>query len=64
MRNLQLSAAYDDWKLVDPGELAMKAPVVEKDADAEALFWEVRINDDPEGDLIFNHYIRDQSLHR
>ena len=51
-------AAYDDWKLVDPGELALKAPVVEKDADAEALFWEVRINDDPEGDLIFNHYIR------
>jgi hypothetical protein len=33
--------------------------VVEKDADdAEALFWEVRIDDDPEGDLIFTHYIR------
>ena len=51
-------AAYDDWKPVDPGELALKAPTVEKDADAEALFWEVRINDDPDGDLIFNHYLR------
>jgi hypothetical protein len=50
--------AFDDWKPVDPGELALKAPVVEKDADAEALFWEVRIDDDPLGDLIFNHYIR------
>lgn len=52
------SKAYDDWKPVDPGELALKAPTVEKDADAEALFWEVRIDDNPEGDLIFDHYIR------
>jgi hypothetical protein len=51
-------AAFDDWKAIDPGELALKAPTVEKDADAEALFWEVRIDDNPEGDLIFNHYIR------
>ena len=51
-------AAWDDWKVVDPGELALKAPTVDKDADAEALFWEVRIDDNPEGDLIFNHYLR------
>jgi hypothetical protein len=51
-------AAYDDWKQIDPGELALKAPTVERDADAEALFWEVRIDDNPEGDLIFSHYIR------
>ena len=51
-------AALDDWKPVDPSELTLKTPTVEKDADAEALFWEVRIDDDPEGDLIFNHYIR------
>jgi hypothetical protein len=51
-------AAFDDWKPVDPSEVALKNPTVEKDADAEALFWEVRIDDDPEGDLIFNHYIR------
>jgi hypothetical protein len=48
----------DDWKPVDPAELALKAPVVEKDADAEAIFWEVRVDDNAEGDLIFNHYIR------
>lgn len=50
--------AGDNWKLIDPAELAMKAAIVEKDADAEALFWEVKIDDNPEGDLIFSHYIR------
>jgi len=55
---VSIKAAYDDWKPVDPAELALKAPTVEKDADAEALFWEVRMDDNPEGDLIFNHYIR------
>jgi len=48
----------DDWKPVDPGELALKSPTVEKDADAEGLFWEVKIDDNPDGDLIFNHYLR------
>ena len=53
-------AAGDDWKPVDPGHLALKTSTVEKDADAEALFWEVRMddNDDPDGNLVFNHYIR------
>src|SRR6476646_3866080 len=55
---VSIKAAYDDWKPVDPAELALKAPTVEKDADAEALFWEVKLDDNPEGDLIFNHYIR------
>ncbi|HXI90387.1 MAG TPA: DUF3857 domain-containing protein [Blastocatellia bacterium] len=49
--------AGDDWRPIDPGQLAMKEPVVEKDADAEAIFWEVRINDSAT-DLIFSHYIR------
>ena len=51
-------AAADEWKPIDPGHLTLKTSTVEKDADAEALFWEVRIDDNPEGDLIFNHYIR------
>lgn len=51
-------AASDDWKPVDPAQLSLKNAMVEKDADAEALFWEVRIDDNPEGDLIFNHYLR------
>jgi hypothetical protein len=51
-------ALAEDWKPVTPAEVALKAPVVESDADAEVIFWEVRIDDDPEGDLIFNHYVR------
>lgn len=50
----------EDWKPVDPADLALKAPLVEKDADAEAILWEVRVEDVDEanGDLIFQHYIR------
>lgn len=50
--------AGDEWKPIDPAELALKGSVVEAGADAEALFWEVRVNDDPNGDLILTHYIR------
>src|ERR1044072_1275390 len=53
-----VSASGDDWNPIDPGHLALKNSTVEKDADAEGLFWEVRIDDNPEGDLIFNHYFR------
>jgi Domain of Unknown Function with PDB structure (DUF3857)/Transglutaminase-like superfamily len=49
--------AGDDWKPVDPANLAKTASVVEKDADAEAIFWEVHINDAAQ-DLVFSHYIR------
>lgn len=49
--------AGDDWKLVDQAALSLKSPVVEHDADAEALFWEVRIDDDQE-DLVTSNYIR------
>lgn len=58
LASVALPARAGDWKPVDPAELAMKEPVVEKDADAEALFWEVRVDDNPEGDLVFNHYVR------
>ncbi|HEV2881939.1 MAG TPA: DUF3857 domain-containing protein [Pyrinomonadaceae bacterium] len=46
-----------DWKPIDPAHLALKSPVVEKDADAEAIFWEVRV-DDAEYDLVFTNYLR------
>jgi hypothetical protein len=52
------AALPDEWKPVQPEQLSLKTAVVEKDADAEALFWEVRIDDSAEGDLIFNHYLR------
>src|SRR5690242_5391801 len=55
---VSIHAAGDEWKPIDPAELASKSPTVEKDADAEGLFWEVRIDDNPEGDLIFDHYLR------
>jgi hypothetical protein len=54
---LAATAAAQDWRPVDPAQLAGKTPVVDKDADAEGLFWEVRVNDS-DYDLIFNHYIR------
>src|SRR5262245_20965488 len=50
-------AFAEDWKPLDPAHLAMKTPVVEKDADAEAIFWEVHV-DDAGTDLVFNNYIR------
>ncbi|MGP0007338.1 MAG: DUF3857 domain-containing protein [Methylocella sp.] len=36
----------EDWKPIDPADLTRKTAVVEKDADAEAVFWEVRIGDE------------------
>jgi transglutaminase-like putative cysteine protease len=56
-----LSAA--DWKPVEPEELSRKIPVVEKDADAEAIFWDVRVGNEqgyvggPQY-LVLSHYIR------
>ena len=52
-----LALAGDDWKPVDPAHLAMKTPVVEPDADAEILLWDVRV-DDQDTDLVFTHYVR------
>ncbi len=56
-----LAIARDDWKPIDPAELALKAAVVEKGADAEALFWEVRVADEVDGDTprtVITHYVR------
>lgn len=46
-----------DWRPVTQAELAMTAPSVEPDADVEAIFWEVRI-DDSGNDLSRKHYVR------
>ncbi len=55
---LNISAfAGDDWKPLDPAHVSMKSPMIEKDADAEVLLWEVQV-DDSQMDLVFNHYIR------
>lgn len=53
--------AGDEWRQVDPADIALKAPVVEKDADAEAIFWEVRLSDEVEGGTprtVLHHYVR------
>ena len=50
-----------DWKPVDPAEIALTAPVVEKDADAEVLLWEVKVADEAEGyepRTVLRHYVR------
>jgi len=56
------AASDNDWKPIDPADLALKSPTVEKDADAEAIFWDVRVQDeeDPGGGLhtTLRHYIR------
>lgn len=54
---VQSAFADDDWKPVPPEELSIKTPKVEPNADAEAIFWEVRIDDATE-DLILKHYVR------
>jgi hypothetical protein len=55
--------AGDEWRPVAPADLALKTPVVEKDADAEAIFWEVRLSDEVEAGsgtprTVLRHYIR------
>lgn len=56
-----LAVGDQDWKPVDPAHLRLKTPMVEKDADAEALFWEVRVADEVDGGAprtVLNHYVR------
>ena len=52
------SAVGDEWRPLDPAELAMKTSTVEKDADAEALFWEVRLDDSQLEEFSLKHYVR------
>lgn len=47
-----------DWRPISPQEMAMKTPLVEPDADAEAIFWEVRVDDSAAEELALKHYVR------
>src|SRR5262249_34938545 len=54
-------AQVQAWKPIDPAHVALRAPVVEKDADAEALFWEVYFRDEFDGSTahkVFSNYVR------
>src|SRR5260370_1766644 len=58
---LSAAAFAEDWKPIDPAHLAMKSPIVQKDADAEAIFWEVRVTDEARGSefhTVLNHSLR------
>lgn len=46
------------WRPVSPQELSSKTPVVEPDADAEAIFWEVRVDDSATEELALQNYVR------
>ena len=48
----------EEWRPVDPADLALKAPVVEPNADGEAIFWDIRIDDGGANDLVLSHYVR------
>jgi transglutaminase-like putative cysteine protease len=48
----------EEWRPVDAADLALKEAVVEPNADAEAIFWDIRIDDGGEDDLVLNHYVR------
>lgn len=55
---LPVVAFADDWKPVNPADLVLKTPLVEPDADAEALLWEVRIDDSSPNELSLWNYLR------
>lgn len=50
-----------DWRPITPAELAQKTPRIDPSADAEAIFWDVRVEDRLQGgdlSLAMIHYIR------
>lgn len=48
----------EHWRAVTPAELAQKQGVVEPDADAEAIFWEVKVDDSMPGEIVMRNYLR------
>lgn len=56
--SISIKAGDIEWKQITADELAQKIPKVEADADAEAIFWEVRLDDKKGGRLSYNHYVR------
>jgi transglutaminase-like putative cysteine protease len=56
-----ISAQDKKWRPVSNEEIQMKSPVIEADADAEALLWEVYVTDEESyGSMqtVLNHYTR------
>ncbi len=58
---LKARAGEPPWRPITPEELGQKTPVVEQDADAEVLFWDVRVYDEAVGDsprTVLENYVR------
>src|ERR1043165_2947791 len=55
---IRTMAAAEDWRPIEPSDLALKAPLVEPNADSEAIFWDIRVDDGGENDLVLSHYVR------
>lgn len=53
-----LAGQDKDWRPIAPQELSASTAVVEQGADAEALFWEVRVDDSQADQLSLRHYVR------
>ncbi len=51
------SFAKEKWRPITSSELSMKKGKVDPNADAEAIFWEVRVND-ASINLVMEHYVR------
>ena len=50
--------AGEEWRPIEPTDLALKAAVVEPNADSEAIFWDIRVDDGGANDLVLSHYVR------
>ena len=48
----------EEWRAVTPAELQMMESTVEPGADAEVIFWEVRVDDSNPDNMAMRHYIR------
>jgi transglutaminase-like putative cysteine protease len=62
---IQALAGGDDWRPINPADLESMTPVVDKDADAEVVFWEARVTDELQENLesayprtVIYHYLR------
>ena len=51
-------SAQTQWRAVSPAEMKMKTSQVEPDADAEAIFWEIQLDDKKRNKLYYQHYVR------
>lgn len=47
-----------EWRPVSQEELQMKTPKVEADADAEAIFWDIKLDDKKLNKMTYSHYVR------